>query len=88
MASHGVPYARQFAPVNPADDLEMHLALLDTAGYTLVPNAIPPQTLAQVQAMFDRVVGTAHSHSHSHSHSKLISTLYRRAPRALPVCES
>ncbi len=56
MASHGVPHAREFAPVSEEDDFEMHLALLDTAGYTVVPNAIPPQMLTQVQAMFDRVV--------------------------------
>ena len=53
MASHGVP---QFAPVPVEDDLEMHLALLDTAGYTVVPNVIPLPLLARVQALFDRVV--------------------------------
>lgn len=56
MASHGVPHTHQFAPVPAEDELEMHLALLDTAGYTVVPNAIPPPLLARVQAMFDSVV--------------------------------
>lgn len=56
MASRGVPHALAFAPV-PADDaLEMHLAMLDTVGYTVIHDAIPPALLAQVQGMFDRVV--------------------------------
>jgi hypothetical protein len=56
MASRGVPHTLSFAPVPTDNELEMHLAMLDTAGYTIVPNAIPPALLLQVQRMFDAVV--------------------------------
>ena len=56
MASRGIPHAMSFAPLPRGHALEMHLAALDTQGYTLIPGAIPQPLLAQVQAHFDAVV--------------------------------
>ena len=53
---HRIPHAMSFAPLLGDHALEMHLAALDTQGYTLIPAAIEQPLLGQLQAHFDAVV--------------------------------
>ena len=47
----------QFPGVPAEHAREAHLTALDTTGWTIVPDAIPASLLAQLNGMFDRVVG-------------------------------